>query len=339
MLKPKVFFNLVEIQTKIASLFPFLIGLLFTMAYYGQVNWQTTALFFGAMLIFDMTTTGINNLIDYLKSTDTHFKTNHNIIGTAGLSTKRVALLLIAMLLTATALGLWLVALTDVVVLFIGTVCFFIGVFYTYGPLPLSRLPLGEVFSGLTMGLGILFLVVYVNMYHPDTTLFVNEVSEWVSHPLITMDWLAGGLLVISLDLMALALITLVALPCVFTIANIMLANNLCDLAQDIKNNRYTLPYFIGKPMAIKLFGGLYVAVYVAVLLAFALGVYTWGMLAVVLASAWPVYQNTKQFVAKQAKAQTFVVSIKNMILINTSMALAFLLDIFYPYLLRLIGL
>ena len=59
------------------------------------------------------------------------------------------------MLIIASALGVSLVFRTDLLVLFLGIICFIIGVFYTYGPIPLSRLPLGEIFSGLTMGFGI----------------------------------------------------------------------------------------------------------------------------------------------------------------------------------------
>ena len=53
------FFDLVEIKTKIASFFPFVIGCLFSLTYFGQFHWQYTLLFFVGMLIFDMTTTAI----------------------------------------------------------------------------------------------------------------------------------------------------------------------------------------------------------------------------------------------------------------------------------------
>ena len=46
--------------------------------------------------------------------------------------------------------------------------------------------------------------------------------------------------------LWAVCAIVLASLPLVFTIANIMLANNLRDLETDIENHRYTLVYYIG---------------------------------------------------------------------------------------------
>ena len=309
MLTPKIFLNLVEIQTKIASLFPFLIGTLFTYDYFGTLNWLVTGVFFASMLIFDMTTTGINNLIDYKKATNEDYKKNHNIIGTANLSEKGVAILLVCMLAIATGLGLWLVYLTDIFVLLIGAICFFIGIFYTYGPLPLSRLPLGEVFSGVTMGFGILFLVVYINVPHLNLiVLYINS---------------STGLLSIHLDLVLLATIALVAIPPMLTISNIMLANNICDLEQDIKNNRHTLPYFIGKDKAVYLFEICYIAAYMAILIAFTLNLYSWYAVAVFGATLVPIYKNLAQFRAKQIKSQTFVVSIKNMVLINGATVVA----------------
>lgn len=37
-----VFLKVVEIQTKLASLFPFIIGVLFSMTYFGEVQWSNT---------------------------------------------------------------------------------------------------------------------------------------------------------------------------------------------------------------------------------------------------------------------------------------------------------
>ena len=66
----KTFLELVEIQTKLASFFPFLLGALFAALYFKEFNLGNTLLFFAAMLIFDMTTTAINNFMDFLKAKD-----------------------------------------------------------------------------------------------------------------------------------------------------------------------------------------------------------------------------------------------------------------------------
>ena len=64
-----------------------------------------------------------------------------------------------------------------------------------------------------------------------------------------------------------------VSLPCIFTIANIMLANNICDLEDDIKNSRFTLPYYIGRKRAVILYNILYGLSFIAILTAVILNV------------------------------------------------------------------
>lgn len=63
-----IFLELVEIRTKLASVLPFAIGTLFAVTYFHAFDWLNTLLFFTAMLIFDMMTTALNNLMDYQKS-------------------------------------------------------------------------------------------------------------------------------------------------------------------------------------------------------------------------------------------------------------------------------
>lgn len=42
----RTFLELVEIRTKLASLFPFIMGVLFAMTYFGEVHWLNTFIFF-----------------------------------------------------------------------------------------------------------------------------------------------------------------------------------------------------------------------------------------------------------------------------------------------------
>ena len=95
-------------------------------------------------------------------------------------------------------------------------------------------MPLGEIFSGFTMGLGIFVLAVYLNV---------------VTNPpfYLTVDF-ASGAFRLDGNLWAVLAIVVASLPLVCSIANIMLANNLRDLDTDIENHRYTLVYYIGRP-------------------------------------------------------------------------------------------
>ncbi|WP_338450331.1 1,4-dihydroxy-2-naphthoate polyprenyltransferase [Niallia oryzisoli] len=298
----RTFLKLIEIQTKVASLFPFLVGLLFVIYRFETIKPLNTIIFFSSMLIFDLTTTAINNYMDYKKATTDEYRKRENIIGQANISEFLVRNTIITMLLTATALGIWLVFRTDLLVLFLGIICFIIGVFYTYGPVPISRMPLGEVFSGITMGFGILFLVVYVNAYDQGiANLFID-----------------GQTLTFEADLALLGEIVWVSLPCIFTIANIMLANNICDLEDDIKNLRFTLPYYIGKKSAIVLYNVLYMATFVSILTAVLFDVLPTIMLISLLIII-PVSKHILIFNKKQIKSETFHLAIKNLVLVNGS--------------------
>ena len=128
----------VEIKTKITSVFAFLMTLAYLFSIGRSINLDKTLIFFAAMFLFDLTTTAINNYVDT--------KTNDQVLQFG----RKTAFAIIIMLFTlSAALGLYLAYITDVVVLILGGLCFLCGVFYTYGPIPISRQPLGELFSGL----------------------------------------------------------------------------------------------------------------------------------------------------------------------------------------------
>ena len=305
----KIFLELVEIRTKLASLLPFIIGLLFAIYHFGQFNPLNTTVFFICMIIFDMTTTAINNYMDWKKAVDNSkidYKNTRNVIGIHNLDEKIVVTIILTMLLVAIALGLWLVYLTTILVLFIGMFCFAIGIFYTFGPIPLSRLPVGEVFSGVTMGFGIRFLIIYVNAYH------LGLLGLTYNH----------GTLLVYMDIFEMLTIVLISLPGIFTIANVMLANNICDLEEDRSNNRFTLVHYIGLDSALKLFSLLYLLSFLAIIFAMFIGVLPLAI-GIIIFTFLPVYKNIKAFQQTQIKSQTFALSLKNLLLINGATALA----------------
>lgn len=116
----KVFLKLVEIQTKLASLFPFLIGVLFSMVYFHSFHPMNTLIFFIGMLLFDMATTAINNFMDYKKAKDDVYKYQVNIVGQAGLGDKQVRRLIYSMIGIAFVIGLILTYQTGWLMLVMG---------------------------------------------------------------------------------------------------------------------------------------------------------------------------------------------------------------------------
>lgn len=308
-----VFLELVEIRTKLASLFPFTLGVLFSIYYFSAFDILNTVLFFAAMLIFDMATTAINNTMDYVKAKNMQYKEEENILGKAGLSVKQSAALIILMIALSAIIGLILVYRTNILLLIIGALCFAVGILYTFGPFPISRMPLGEVMSGLTMGFGIFFIAVFINV---PSTLITALVLEWPSFML-------------SGSLENIAAVFLASLPLVFTIANIMLSNNICDYETDITNHRYTLTFYIGKPLAIKLYAWLYYGAFAASTSAVLLGVNPFWMLGVWV--VFPVIKKSIQlFTQKQDKATTFGLAIKNLVVYHGAQIVLYSLGILF---------
>lgn len=294
----KRFLSYVEIMTKITSTFAFLLTIAFLFYKDQPIKWGVTLVFFAAMFLFDLTTTAINNYIDT--------KTNQQT-----LQFKRsTALAIIFVLLgTSALLGLYLVSLTDIVVLLLGGLCFLCGIFYTFGPVPISRQPWGEILSGIFYGFFIPFILLYINM--PAETY-------------LTFDW---SFQTVSLELQLFPLFTVLILSVipVCTTANIMLANNICDLDHDILVKRYTLPYYLGRKASLWLFAAIYYATYLAVIVMTVFKILP-PICLLCLISLIPVQKNINTFFREQVKSRTFVMSIKNFIIImGTDTALIFL--------------
>ena len=294
----KRFLSYVEIMTKITSTFAFLLTIAYLYYVRQPVNWGLTLIFFSSMFLFDLTTTAINNYIDTKTNTQTlQFK-------------RSIAFVIIIVLLGASALlGLYLVCLTDIVVLLLGGLCFLCGILYTFGPVPISRQPWGELLSGIFYGFFIPFLLLYINM--PEGTY-------------LTLDW---SFETVSVDLQVFPLFTVMILSVipVCATANIMLANNLCDLEHDILVKRYTLPYYLGKKTSLHLFAAVYYCTYLAMIVMTATRILP-PVCLISLVSLIPVQKNINTFFRVQEKSSTFVTSINNyMIIMGTNTALIFL--------------
>lgn len=282
------FLNYVEIRTKIASLLPFMLGLSYVLYTYQQINILNTLLFFASMLSFDMATTALNNYVDV--------KTNGKLLDFSQKSAKQI---LTFLLFLATLLGLALVFYTGVIVLALGALCFGVGIFYTFGPAPISRMPLGEIFSGLFMGLFIPFLVVFINA--PEASLIYVAFTNW--------------LLQVSFNTLDLLKLGVVTIPAITGIANIMLANNICDLDDDVKVNRFTLPYYTGIKNALNIFATLYYLGFAAIIIMVLFGLMPiYGLIAIV--GLIPIQRNIFKFRKQQSKTKTFPLSVQNLMIL-----------------------
>ena len=305
--------GLVELRTKIASVIPFVVGLLYSVWTFGNFSALNMILFFIGMLCFDMATTVMNNLMDYVKAKNETYRQEENIIGRSKITVRQATIIFAGLLGVATVVGLILVWRTNLILLFVGMLCFIIGIFYTFGPIPISRMPLGEVLSGVAMGFGIFWIVIFLNS--PEASF------AWMG--------LEEGILIVRLTLLDHFKVVLLSLPLVCTIANIMLSNNLCDLETDITNHRYTLVYYIGKTAALKLYQCLYIMSFIAIIIAVVFRVAPILMLGTIVVML-PVYQNIQKFMQKQEKRTTFALAIKNMVMIHVTQILLLAISVIF---------
>lgn len=309
----KSFLKLVEIQTKIASVTPFIFGVLYTLYKYETIKVLNVLFFFISLLCFDMFTTALNNYQDYKKAIkkDGYNFEVHNAIGQFGLKESTVIITIAVLIIVAIMFGILTFLRTDYYLLALGMLSFLMGILYSAGPLPISRTPFGEVFSGVFMGLLIPFLVVYASIldYSP-LILIVNNIN-----------------IVFCINWMLLLPILLASLPAVFCIANIMLANNICDMEDDFANKRYTLPIQIGKNKALILYGAIYALAYLDIIFCVAIG-YLPLISLLTLLTAYKVYKNIKVFYGLQTKKDTFGLAVMNLALILFPLILSLIIEV-----------
>lgn len=294
------FFQLVEIKTKLASMIPFTLGTLYAIYKYESFNLKNFIIMFISLFAFDMATTAINNYIDSTKEKNN--TGNNNLIAKYGINKSKVLLIIFILLTIATIAGIMLTVNTNIVVLLVGLISFVVGILYTFGPIPISRMPLGELFSGFFMGFVIIFLSVYVHIYDTNIISFIYQ----------------NSILSVGINIFEVLSIFLFSIPSIGGIANIMLANNICDLEEDIVNNRFTLPYYIGRPMALKLFKLLYYIGYVDVVVLVALKMLPFASLLILLTIVI-VNKNIKLFEDRPIKSENFILSVMNFVLINVT--------------------
>ncbi|MGY3704800.1 1,4-dihydroxy-2-naphthoate polyprenyltransferase [Vagococcus martis] len=297
----KVFAELIELKAKAASVFPFIMGFLYSWYHYQQIKPLYMLLFFISMLLFNMAVDILDNYMDYHNATDVHdYKKETNIIGRENLSLTLVRNMMIGLIVSSAIIGVYLASQTSWVILWLGMFSYFIGITYSAGPKPLSSLPVGEVTSGVTMGIVIPLICVYLNVFDilPFDGQFIIQVA-------------------------------ILSLPTALAISNLMLANNTCDVKEDVLNNRHTLVYYIGKKRAVSLFKLLVILSFVFATLGAVLTI-----VPITLLGIWfifpKIWKNTMMYSKEQIKTKTFPLAIKNLGMIAVAQVVLFFFGLWF---------
>lgn len=290
--------NLISWNTLTASLFPVLIGAVFSDYYYHEVSISKMIIYAIVAVTLHLIVNVLDNLDDYTVANQEHADEllQINPVHNFNLTKHQVKKVVTVMLVIVVGLGLWLVQQTAWPLLVLGIIGLIVGLTYSKF---FQNTPMGEILSGIIMGFLITFAAVYINTYQ-------------------SFQWTWNGIWPSIL----------ISLPNVFWIANMMLANNICDIDYDKKCGRKTFPISVGKKNAIFTFNLLNVLAFIALILAVVLHFAPWTLLLTLILIPF-VYQQCKIFTEKQIKSSTFLAAVKILGLGSLVQFITFLIGLF----------
>ena len=174
-----------------------------------------------ATLLVDMGTTGFNSYYDFVHGVDrvdTDLEKSKVLVqrGIEPAVALRVSWLLFAL---AALVGLVLGALVDWRLVLVGGACMIVALLYSGGPLPIARLPVGEIFAGGLLGVVLIAIAAFVQTRALDPRVL------WLGLPSGTL------------------------------IATILSVNNACDIDGDTRAGRRTLAIVLGRDRAGRIIG------------------------------------------------------------------------------------
>jgi len=239
--------KLFEVRTLVASVFPVLLGTVYSWYLYDQVNYIYLLLLLVAVPLMQGTTNMLNDYFDYLSGADGSEKSDEKLLVSGEIRLDQVRCLIIVFQVIALLIGVVIGHGTSYFIVLVGVIGSLISVLYATGPIPISTTPFGELVSGLTMGVGITTTVIYIHSGH------VN----------------AGTVLM--------------AIPSAVYIGTILLSNNISDMKEDREVGRKTLPIVIGLQRAEHLWIGAVYGLFIFVAILGVLGIYPIGALIAIM--------------------------------------------------------
>lgn len=117
--------------------------------------------------------------------------------------------------------------------------------------------------------------------------------------------------------------IIIASIPTAITVMAILLANNICDLEEDIEDGRFTLPYHIGTDKALLVFKYFYYTAYIAVIFSVIFGTFPRSVTLSLLTFPY-VLKNIRIFMNEQDKETTFMTTIINSVVIPVPIIITF---------------
>lgn len=206
----KSIIKLMDIKTLLAGSLPVILGSVYAKYAFGKINIMYLVLLLVAMILIQSATNMINDYFDYKRGADNEKSGEEKALVSGEIKPKQVLIIIIIFKLIAFIIGIFIAGETSYYILLVAVLGDLISISYAFGPYPISYTPIGEVVSGVTMGIGITTTVIFIQsgIFNLNTVL--------------------------------------VAIPTSLFIGTILLSNNLSDIAEDKAAGRKTLPILIG---------------------------------------------------------------------------------------------
>ncbi|PTX63356.1 1,4-dihydroxy-2-naphthoate prenyltransferase [Melghirimyces profundicolus] len=227
----RVWWQLLRPHTLTASIIPVLIGTALAFPVH-RIDLLLFLAMLTASILIQAATNMFNEYYDYKRGLD-----NEQSVGIGGtivrhkVSPRTVMGIAVAFCAAAVLLGVYICMNTSWWLAVIGSFCIAAGYFYTGGPVPIAYTPLGEVSSGLFMGLGIILIAFFIQT------------------GTVTMESI------------------LISIPIAILVGAILMANNIRDREGDAKNGRKTLAILLGHEGAVRFLGGMFAVAYLWILI------------------------------------------------------------------------
>jgi 1,4-dihydroxy-2-naphthoate octaprenyltransferase len=205
--------NLAAPHTWAASMMPSILAIVLAFHQTGTLKPDLAVCLFLVAVLMQSSVNALNDYADFVKGTDTldNSPDATDAVIVYGLRPETARNLGLACLVLSVLIGVYVIFQCGMVPLYIWLLGAAVVGTYSFGKLPVSYLPLGELVSGFVMG-GLLPLVgVYMQTGSLDGRVFL---------------W---------------------SLPVIIGIAMIMFSNNGCDIERDLLAHRHTLACLLGR--------------------------------------------------------------------------------------------
>ncbi|QAT40366.1 UbiA family prenyltransferase [Clostridium sp. JN-9] len=289
----KILNELVEFRTSAAIILSVILGSLYSNFNYGGFKINLFMAMLLASIALDGASTVFNNYFDYKKAKNTngYLYNIHNPIVHYNLNPLTVFLIGLSFIGFSALLGLYILISTSPILLIIGGISIITAYVYSGGPYPISYTPFGELVSGIFEGT------------------IVFSISFFIQSQQFSVSTL------------------ILSLPVAFSISNIMLTNNICDVNEDEKDGRKTLPSLIGADNAFKVLicSHLFELILITIFIFNNLVPKTF----IILYFFVPVMVgNIKKFNSKKSKAKGFIFILRNTLFFNLLQVIAFIANL-----------